>query len=160
MTDDPRKTIDPGFEVRLARRRILARLALAWERTAGALWSAATIAALFAALSLLDLGSAIPVWLHGLALIGFTAALVWTAWRGARRLKIPSDAEGERRQMPAGLEVQLRPRGSCRWQLSRGKSAWTADLATGPAVCSSGAGAPERKTVPRRKRVGSHSEMR
>jgi len=105
MTDDPRKTIDPGFEVRLARRRVLARLALAWERTAAALWSAATIAALFAALSLLDLWSAIPVWLHGLALVGFIAALAWTAWRGARRLKVPSDAEGERRIEQASLLV-------------------------------------------------------
>jgi hypothetical protein len=51
----------------------------------------------FLVISLLGFWSRLPVWLHALGLLAFLAALLWTAWRGARAMRWPDHGAGLRR---------------------------------------------------------------
>ena len=76
---------------------MLSRLALFWERTWPALWPIAGITSLFLILALLDLFPLLSGWLHAAALGGFSIALIWAFCRGLTSLKLPDNAEGQRR---------------------------------------------------------------
>ncbi|MGG5811317.1 DUF4175 domain-containing protein [Falsiroseomonas sp. CW058] len=95
----------PGgtFET-LARRRALARLALFWERLWPALWPALGTAAAFLTVALLGLPLLLPGWARGLFGLLFLGAVAYAAWRGARRLALPTpDAADRRLEQASGL---------------------------------------------------------
>jgi uncharacterized protein (TIGR02302 family) len=75
----------------------LARVALAWERLWPALWPAVGVGGAFVALALFDVLPRLPVWMHGIVLLLFAAALGYALWRGMKALALPGGAAGERR---------------------------------------------------------------
>ncbi|MBY0333595.1 MAG: DUF4175 domain-containing protein, partial [Acetobacteraceae bacterium] len=85
------------LSARLARRRLLARLALAWEAVWPRLWPVLGVAGLFLILAFLELPQRLPFPAHALLLAGFAAALGWAGWRGLRGLAFPDAAAAERR---------------------------------------------------------------
>lgn len=89
---------DTARELRhLGWKLVLARFALAWERLWPALWPAAGIGGAFLALALFDILPQLPVWLHGVILALFAAALGYAIWRGVRSLALPGADAGQRR---------------------------------------------------------------
>jgi len=76
---------------------LLARLALLWEMLWPALWPPVGVLGLFVAAALSGLFEDMPVWLHATLLAGFAAALIWTLYRFAHALALPSAAAAERR---------------------------------------------------------------
>jgi uncharacterized protein (TIGR02302 family) len=83
----------PGLAWRLG----LSQAALALEGVWPPLWPVFGVAGLFLALALFDLLRALPAWLHALILLGFLAALVWTALRAVRRMRLPAEGQALRR---------------------------------------------------------------
>jgi uncharacterized protein (TIGR02302 family) len=88
----------------LARRRVLARLALLWERLWPALWPPLGVVAAFATIALLGL----PLLLPGPARVGFGAlfmlCLAAATWHGFRRIRLPDEAAADRRlEQASGL---------------------------------------------------------
>jgi len=81
----------------LARRRLLARAALWWERLWPALWPALALLGAFLLVALLDLPRLLVPGLHAVLLAGFAAAVVFAVVRGLRRLARPAVAEADRR---------------------------------------------------------------
>lgn len=92
MSDDP-----APFAARLARRRLLARLALLWEGLWPRLWPVLGALGLFVVLALLELPQRLPFWAHLILLAGFAAAVLWLGWRGFRDWAPPDAAAAERR---------------------------------------------------------------
>jgi len=82
---------------RLAHKLRLARLALAWERLWPALWPTTAIALGFAAVSVWGAFELLPGWLHLALLVLFSGGLAFSAWRGLRRLRWPSQRDIRRR---------------------------------------------------------------
>lgn len=82
---------------RLGRMRLWARSVLWFERAWPAAWPPLGILGLFAVLALLDLPRALPPVAHGLLLLGFAAALVWALVRAVRAVRLPTEAEADRR---------------------------------------------------------------
>lgn len=82
---------------RLSLYRAVARATMLWERAWPALWPAVGVAGLYLAIALLGLLSAIPGWLHGLLLLGFTVIFASRIWHGIRRIKPPTNAEAKRK---------------------------------------------------------------
>lgn len=68
-----------------------------WERAWPALWPAVAVAGLFLAIALLGGLSALPGWLHGLLLVGFSAVFLGLLWRALRQIKPPTVSEATRR---------------------------------------------------------------
>ena len=81
----------------LARRLLLARAALVWERLWPALWPACGVAGLFLTLALLDAWSLIAGWAHALLLVLFAGAFFAALWRPLRGLAWPTGDEARRR---------------------------------------------------------------
>lgn len=97
----------PGHDLvaKVRRKLTLAKLALLWERLWPALWPPAGIIGLFLGIALIDLLPHLPVWLHGLLLVGFAAAAGVFTWRGLARLSFPKATEARRRvEVESGLE--------------------------------------------------------
>ena len=82
---------------RLARLRLRARAALLFERAWPAAWPPLGVLGAFACLALLDLPRRLPAALHLALLAGFAVAFVWTLARAGRAVRLPSDAEADRR---------------------------------------------------------------
>lgn len=82
---------------RLAHKLRLARLALAWERFWPALWPATAIVLGFAAVSVWGTFELLPGWLHLALLVIFSGGLAFSAWRGLRSLRWPSQRDIRRR---------------------------------------------------------------
>jgi uncharacterized protein (TIGR02302 family) len=82
---------------RLGLRRGLARAAILWERVWPAIAPLLGVLGVFAVIALTGLLPLLPGWLHLIVLAAFLcaacAAIVW----GARQIRLPGDAEGERR---------------------------------------------------------------
>lgn len=81
----------------IARRLMLARLALLWEALWPNLWPILGVAGVFAALALFDVLPLLPGWLHGLVLLVNAGALAWLLWRAVRRFRLPPPGAAERR---------------------------------------------------------------
>ena len=82
---------------RLVRLRLRARAALLFERAWPAAWPPLGVLGLFLCVALLDLPRMLPPALHILLLAGFAIAFAWTLVRGVREIRLPSDAEADRR---------------------------------------------------------------
>ncbi|WP_291298886.1 TIGR02302 family protein [Elioraea sp.] len=94
------KAADPqggDLAAMLARRRLLARAALLWERLWPALWPPLGVAGVFAVLALSGLFQILPGWLHLVILAGFAVALGLAAFAGFRGLRLPDIRDGDRR---------------------------------------------------------------
>jgi uncharacterized protein (TIGR02302 family) len=82
---------------RLGVRRGLARAAILWEQVWPAIAPLLGVLGVFAVVALTGLLPLLPGWFHALILLGFagaaTAAIAW----GARQVRLPGPAEGERR---------------------------------------------------------------
>jgi uncharacterized protein (TIGR02302 family) len=85
----------------------LAGLALAWERAWPLAWPLPSLAALFAAVALLDVLPMLPGWLHAAILAAFAAGFVAVLFR-LRRFRWPSLAE-ERRRLETDNDLPHRP---------------------------------------------------
>jgi uncharacterized protein (TIGR02302 family) len=81
----------------LARRRLLARAALLWERLWPALWPPLGVAGAFAVLALSGLLLILPGWLHLAILVAFAGAFGIAAFAGFRGLRVPDIRDGDRR---------------------------------------------------------------
>jgi uncharacterized protein (TIGR02302 family) len=81
----------------LARRRLLARAALLWERLWPALWPPLGVAGVFVVLALSGLLQILPGWLHLVILAGFAVAFGLALFSGFRGLRVPDIREGDRR---------------------------------------------------------------
>ena len=86
-----------GDERPVAWRTSAAVAALWWERAWPALWPALGIAFAFIALSLVNLWTVVPGWLHVVLLAVFSAALAAALVRALRGLVRPGRGEGRRR---------------------------------------------------------------
>ena len=85
-------------------RRVLARLAILFERLWPALWPPLAVAGLFVCAALLNLPSLLPSWLHLVLLIVTGLAIVVLLARGLRRIRIPDDDAADRRlELASGL---------------------------------------------------------
>lgn len=96
------------FATPLERRLTTARAALFWERFWPALMPAAAVVAIFFILAGFDIWRFTPVWLHWLALAGFTAAFAAALWHELRNLRWPDRAAAMRRLERVNL-LQHRP---------------------------------------------------
>lgn len=74
-----------------------ARLVLLWEVVWRAVWPFACLAGFFLALALLDALPILPGWLHGLVLVVFAAAALWSLARAVRNFSLPDRRAAERR---------------------------------------------------------------
>lgn len=93
---------------RLARRRRLARLALAWEALWPALWPALGVLGLFATLALLGLPLLLPGWALPLLAGGFALLLLLALRRGFRGFAWPG-REGADRRLERASGLPHRP---------------------------------------------------
>ncbi|MBI3453312.1 MAG: TIGR02302 family protein, partial [Rhodospirillales bacterium] len=91
------ETSHDGTPPRLARRLMLARLALAWEGLWPAFVPALAVAGLFLVVALFDLLPLLPAWLHALTLAGFAGALVYALYRTRCVWRLPDEDAGRRR---------------------------------------------------------------
>ena len=92
----------------VARRLLLSRLALAWERMLPAVWPSLAVLGVFLTLSLLDAWTWLPGWLHLILLIGFFAAIGGGMWRQRAALGLP-DIGGAMRRLETTGGVAHRP---------------------------------------------------
>ncbi|WP_270936333.1 DUF4175 family protein, partial [Falsiroseomonas oryzae] len=81
----------------LGRRRLLARLALAWEAIWPAIWPALGVLGVFLTLALLGLPLLLPGWARLLFTGGFAAGFGYALWRGLRGFALPDDDRADRR---------------------------------------------------------------
>ena len=91
--ENPRGTKLPP---RVERRVRISRALLFWEELLPAIWPAAAIAGLFAALAFFGLFSNLPLPLHWALLAGTGALIVWLLWQGFRGFRWPSRDEALR----------------------------------------------------------------
>jgi uncharacterized protein (TIGR02302 family) len=82
---------------RLVRLRLRARAALLFERAWPEAWPPLGVLGAFLCVALLDLPRMLPAALHILLLAGFAVAFVWTTVRALRAVRLPSEAEADRR---------------------------------------------------------------
>ncbi len=92
----------------LARRLLLSRAALAWERLWPALWPALCVAGFFLVVALFDLSSFVPPSLHLVILAGFVLAFAAAAIYGLQPLVWP-DALTARRRIEVNSGLAHRP---------------------------------------------------
>ncbi|MBN9508925.1 MAG: DUF4175 family protein [Alphaproteobacteria bacterium] len=88
---------EPPFAARLRRRRLAARAALGFERLWPALWPPLGVLGAYLCAALLDLPSMLPAALHLIVLVAVLAAAAWLLVRGLRHLRVPTEAEADRR---------------------------------------------------------------
>lgn len=81
----------------VARRLIWTRAVLLWEELWPALWPPLGLLGLYAALALFGVTARLPFWLRLALLAVFVAGLVWSMWRGLRRLRLPDRRAAMRR---------------------------------------------------------------
>jgi uncharacterized protein (TIGR02302 family) len=81
----------------LARRRRLARLALAWEAIWPAIWPALGVLGVFITLALLGLPLLLPGWARALLAGGFLLGVAAALWQGLRGFRWPGDDPADRR---------------------------------------------------------------
>lgn len=98
----------PALTPAVARKVRLARLVLTWERLWPCLWPVVAVIAIFVCLSLFDIWSRLPGWLHTLALAGFALAVGWTTYRLADRFE-PPDRRHAVRRVERASELEHRP---------------------------------------------------
>ncbi len=96
-TRAPGKAASPDLVALLARRRLLARLAILWERLWPALWPPLGVAGVFLVVALSGVLTLLPGWLHLVLLAGFLCALCVAAVVGFRGWRMPAQADGDRR---------------------------------------------------------------
>jgi uncharacterized protein (TIGR02302 family) len=98
----------PALLARLRRRRLAARAALGFERLWPSVWPAAGVVGLFLCAALLDLPRRLPGGLHAVLLLAVAAGIGVLLWRGLRGLRLPGDAEADRR-LEANSGLHHRP---------------------------------------------------
>ncbi|MGE0225744.1 MAG: DUF4175 family protein, partial [Acetobacteraceae bacterium] len=119
----------------LATRRVLARVAILFERVWPALWPALGVAGLFLLAALLDLPQRLPVAWHVALLTGTGLTIVFLLFRGLRGLRLPDTAAADRRlEIKSGLThrplsvladrpSQADPAGTALWQAHLARTA-------------------------------------
>jgi uncharacterized protein (TIGR02302 family) len=108
--------------VPLTRSRLLTvRLGLFWEQAWPALWPAAGLLGLFAALALLDAFSLLQGYVHIGILVLLAAGFLFLLWRGLRGLKLPDEAAA-RRRIEIVNELKHRPLEALEDQLAGGRA--------------------------------------
>ena len=105
---DETTEVTKGLAWRLSRQVALSRAVLAWERMWPALMPAAALVGFYVVISLFDLWSLMPGWLHGLFLVGFLVALCAVLWRGRDGFVLP-DEDAAIRRLERDSEVDHRP---------------------------------------------------
>jgi uncharacterized protein (TIGR02302 family) len=95
MTAPPQA--EPPFAARLRRRRLAARAALGFERLWPALWPPLGVLGAYLCAALLDLPPMLPAALQAVVLVAVLATAGWLLVRGLRHLRMPSEAEADRR---------------------------------------------------------------
>lgn len=103
-----RPTTDAALTPAVERKVRLARLVLTWERLWPCLWPVVAVIAIFVCLSLFDIWSQLPGWLHTLVLAGFAFAVGWAAYRLAERFA-PPDRRHAVRRVEQASELEHRP---------------------------------------------------
>lgn len=93
----PGDAASPDLVALLARRRLLARLAILWERLWPALWPPLGVAGVFVVVALSGLLTLLPGWLHLVLLAAFLCAFCVATVMGFRGWRVPGRAEGDRR---------------------------------------------------------------
>lgn len=93
----PGDAASPDLVALLARRRLLARLAILWERLWPALWPPLGVVGLFLVVALSGLLTLLPGWLHLVLLAAFLCAFCVAVVAGFRGWRLPGQAEGDRR---------------------------------------------------------------
>ena len=81
----------------LRRKRAAARLVLWFERFWPAIWPALGALGAYACAALLDIPGLLPPWPRVLLLTAVLLLAGWLLWRGLRRVRLPSEAEADRR---------------------------------------------------------------
>ena len=81
----------------IARRLMLARLALLWEAAWPNLWPILAVIGVFAALVLFDVLPLLPGWLHALVLTANAGTLLWALWNGLQNFRLPRASEAKQR---------------------------------------------------------------
>jgi uncharacterized protein (TIGR02302 family) len=94
---DATGSLPPDLAGTLARRRLLARAALLWERLWPALWPPFGVAGVFVTVALSGLLTLLPGWLHLVVLAGFACAFCAALVVGFRGWRLPGRGEGDRR---------------------------------------------------------------
>lgn len=93
---------------RLRRLRLQARAVLLFERVWPALWPPLGVLGLVACAGLLDLPRRLPGVLHAALLLAALGAFGWLLWRGLRAVRLPDDAQADRR-LEAASGLRHRP---------------------------------------------------
>ena len=81
----------------LRRKRAAARLVLWFERFWPAVWPALGVLGAYACAALLDIPGLLPPWPRVLLLTAALGLAAWLLWRGLRQVRLPSEAEADRR---------------------------------------------------------------
>jgi uncharacterized protein (TIGR02302 family) len=81
----------------LSRRRVLARLALAWEAVWPAIWPALGVLGVFLVLALLGVPLLLPGWARAVFVTVFGAGFLYALWHGLRCFAWPGVANADRR---------------------------------------------------------------
>ena len=104
MSERPRDDGTARHLQRLGRMRQRARVVLLFERAWPAAWPPLGVLGAFVGLALLDVPRTLPALLHVLLLLGVVVALGWTIWRALRAVRLPSEADADRRlEQASGL---------------------------------------------------------
>lgn len=93
MTPPPPSPADAA----LRRKRAAARLVLWFERSWPAIWPALGVLGVYACAALLDVPGVLPPWPRVLLLAAVLLLASWLLWRGLHRVRMPSEAEADRR---------------------------------------------------------------
>jgi uncharacterized protein (TIGR02302 family) len=93
----PAGDVAPNLAGTLARRRLLARSALLWERLWPALWPPLGVVGVFVAVALSGVLALLPGWLHLGVLAVFACAFCVALVAGFRGWRLPDAGEGDRR---------------------------------------------------------------
>lgn len=96
-----------GLPAGVTTRLVWARAVLLWEELWPALWPPLGLLGLYAALALFGVTAVMPFWLHLVVLAALVTALLWSGWRGLRRLHLPDRRAAMRRiEASSGLPHQ------------------------------------------------------
>jgi uncharacterized protein (TIGR02302 family) len=131
--EGPRERMEKAMDAllpRLRRWRLLARSVLLFEGVWPAIWPALGVLGVFLCAALLDLRVLVPGWLHALVLAVLAVLFLTALGRGLRRLRLPDDAQADRRlESASGLRHRPLSVLADRPALPGAESVWAAHVA-------------------------------